>query len=490
MAHGALASTLTVAARGWSQVAAVVLLLAAGRYLDIDAFGEFAVASALAMMLTQWVGVGCYERVLSCHAAGPAHDTGLLINSLSALAMAAIGMLVGVAAFYIYGSWTIAAMVWLLAPLALPAGWRSAGEAAMIGEGRLVRFAVSTIAIETLALGLGVAALLADQGVYALVAAKYVQLALGGPVLLICAGRWPRLRFDREEAQKIYTLWRSLIVDRVLSYFQNYSADLLLGALLSPAAAGVYRISLRVVSLVNAVIADPLRSLGWTMLARAKAQGQSTSHGVEAMIGLAYVLLSGPLALLALTGGGLAVLALGTQWAQAGPVIALLAGAAMVMLPSLLSEAAFGVAGATHQLPRQRAIFVVVALLLMVVAAPFGPAWTAASQLAASLISLGVVLRGQSTYLDVRPAGYAPLAGRALIAAAAAVAAATLAGHLPSVVDSPLRAVSEVVVGMTVYVVLVLGSPAMRDSLLGFARAVAGPAPSPSPAGLTAAVAA
>lgn len=475
MNRGAVSSTLTIAARGWTQIAAVTLLLVAGRSLDITSFGEFAVASALTLMLSQWVGVGCYERVLSVHGAHRAADTSFMINTVSALAMVAAGLAMGGVAHLVYRSSTIATMVLLLAPLALFAGWRSAAEAAMLGEGKLIRYALSTIAIETAGLGFGVVWLINGEGVYGLVAAKYVQFAIGGPAFLLLVGRLPRLAFDRAEATAIFALWRSLILDRVLGYFQNYSADLLLGALLSPAAAGLYRISLRIVSLVTTIITDPLRSLGWTVLAKGARGGGSVARDSESMIGLVYALLCGPLALLALVGGDLAVLALGPQWAAAGPVIALLALAAIVMVPAAVSEAAFGVVGAIRELPRQRIVFVATALVLMIAAARFGPAWTAASQLVASIVSLGVVLRAHRAHLGVRIGGYAGVAGWTIGMAILAVCAAEVAVWATGASAVAWRAALQLAVGAPVYVAGVLLHSGVRSGLGTFSRAVGAP---------------
>ncbi|MET0251761.1 MAG: oligosaccharide flippase family protein [Novosphingobium sp.] len=472
MERGALASMLIVAARGWTQVAAVALLLVAGRYLDVTSFGEFAVASALTVMLSQWVGVGCYERVLSVHGEERAADTGFVINSLSSLVMVVLGLGVAVLASYIYQSATITWMTAIMAPLALFAGWRSAGEATLLGKGRMIRFALATLIVETAALAVGAIALIEGKGVFALVAAKYIQFAIGGPAFLLMVGRLPRLLLDRAEASEIARLWRSLIADRVLGYFQNYSADLVLGALLSPAAAGVYRISLRIVSLVNTVIADPLRSLAWTILARTRREGRSTAAIAESMIGLVYVLLSGPLIVLALVGGDLAVAALGERWAQTGPVIALLALASLVLVPSLVSEAAFGVTGTVRELPRQRLVIVGVSLVLMVAAARFGVAWTAASQLLASLVSVAVVVRAQRVHVGMRVSGYAPIAASALAAATAAVAIGAGAEELFGLTGVGPRAALQLGVGMAVYLGLVVLHSGARESLVGFTRLV------------------
>ena len=52
-------------ARAWTQLTAAVLLLLSARVLTPTEVGIFSLASALTIVLTQWVGVGTYEYIIA-----------------------------------------------------------------------------------------------------------------------------------------------------------------------------------------------------------------------------------------------------------------------------------------------------------------------------------------------------------------------------------------------------------------------------------------
>ena len=87
-------SVLLFAARGWSQLAALILMLAAGRYLSITQFGEFTLAAAVALMLNQFMGVGTFEYVIKHNGERDAPHTAFWVNILLGLAYWAGGSLI------------------------------------------------------------------------------------------------------------------------------------------------------------------------------------------------------------------------------------------------------------------------------------------------------------------------------------------------------------------------------------------------------------
>ncbi len=56
--------SLLFVSRAWTQLASAILLLTSARVLSPADVGVFSLASALVMVLTQWVGVGTYEYVI------------------------------------------------------------------------------------------------------------------------------------------------------------------------------------------------------------------------------------------------------------------------------------------------------------------------------------------------------------------------------------------------------------------------------------------
>lgn len=459
-----IASTLLFVARAWTQVAAVVLLLVAGRVLNMTEFGEFTIASAVAMLLNQFVGIGAYEYVIRSPDQRDAPSTAFWLNSVLSLAYMAVGVLIASVSGSLFRSGAVATLVFLLIPLALPAGWRNVAGAVMIRDDRIGRQGLTNMVVESLALGLGVFGLLAGWGNVALVASRYVQAGLGAILFMAAAGWRPRLVFHRAEAAAMMRLWRSLIVDRGLGYFQSYGADLLLGIFMNPAAAAVYRMGARIVALVTTIVYEPMRTINWSLLARVHARHGSIHVASERIIGCVYLLLFGPIMLLCLLGGDLAVLALGRQWYITGDIIALLCVATLLTLPVQLSEPAFGVLGAIHRLPVQRMITVSVSLLLLLLLARLGPVAAAASQVVGAALTFVVTALMQRRVIGVHPLNYVREFLVAALCAGVAVAVGSQMVRLGAGVPRTVMLVVQIGISLAVYAGLILAL--RRDALI------------------------
>lgn len=462
-----------VAAKGWSQAASIVLLLAAGRTLSVEEFGLFALASALTMVLNQWVGVGAYEYVIREVDRRDAGSTAFWLNTAVGGVLAVVGVIAGLASARAFGAPRLQGLVLLLVPLTLPAGWRSAMEAVLVKEGRLQAAGMAGIVADALGLAAALYGLLSGWGIMALVANKAV-LFLSGPVLFALFGRWlPRLRFNRADAVGIGRLAASLYPDRLLGYIQAYGPDLVLGALLNPAAVALYRMGARTVVTFTSIVSESIRVLGWRQLASTRMKTGGLAEETERLVGVAALVSIGPLVGLAILGGDALSLVLGDKWAASGPVVAYLALAAVFFLAGGVSEPALGVVGAARWLGVIRAVNVAINVSFLLAFAHRGPAAAAASQLWAATTEFVLVSFWHRRLLGVRVLRYA--AEVAAPAAAAGGMAITIylvraqAGQLPPLV----RLALEATVGALVYgsVVLTFLRPRLRDAASFFHRA-------------------
>ncbi|MDR3508847.1 MAG: oligosaccharide flippase family protein [Caulobacteraceae bacterium] len=452
-----MASSLLFVARAWSQLIAVILLLVAGRFLNINDFGEFTLAAAVALMLNQFMGIGTYEYVIRNAGERNAPTTAFWVNVLLAIAYILIGGLIALASGKVFRSERVMVLVMLMIPLSLPAGARSVAESVLVRDGRIGQLAITSIAVESLALAVGVGGLMTGWGVYSLVASRYVQSGISAFIFLAVARWLPAIEYSKLQAREMMHLWRSMIVDRGLSYFQNYGADLLLGAFMTPAAVAIYRIGARIVALVTTIVYEPMRTINWRILSLLHARHGAIQDSTELIIGCVYLVLVGPIVLLGLTGGDLATIALGNQWHETGMAIMLLCAAALLALPQQLSEPAFGVAGAIKQLPLQRGITLLVSLGLLLALARFGPVGAAASQMVAAAISFIVTAVMQNRVLGIHPRNYLRNMAYALLAGLVAGGAAELVAHFTMTLSMRLRLPLMIVAGVAVYGVIILG---------------------------------
>lgn len=448
-------SILLFAARGWSQLSALVLMLVAGRFLGLNDFGEFTLAAAVALMLNQFMAVGTFEYVIRHAEERDAPNTAFWVNMMLGAAYWLGGMLIAFIAGRVFRSDTVAMLVYLMVPLSLPAGARSTAESILVRDGRLGSMAVTSIVVETTALAVGITGLLTGWGVLSLVATRYVQSGVASLIFLAVARWTPSFRYSQAQASGMMRLWRSMIVDRGLGYFQNYGADLLLGWFMSPAAVAIYRMSSRIIALVTTIVYEPMRTINWRILSRIHSNGGEIGRATELIIGCIYLLLLGPLLLLGITGGDVTVFALGPQWRGTEMVIMFLSISALFGLPSQLSEPGFGVAGEIRRLPLQRIITISISISMLFVFARYGPVGAAASQMAAAALGFLVTAIIQNRVLGVRPRHYMVNGGYALAAGLMAVGLAKLFEDFAPDMPHVVRLSAMVLIDVAIYAGLV-----------------------------------
>lgn len=334
--------------RAWNQGSAIILVIVAGHMLSVSDFGNFALASALTMILSQWVGVGIYETVIS-NTDVELRQTAFWVNTITSSILCIVGFSI---ALVLDGSERyhyLAPVVACLSILTFPAGWRSHIESILICEGRLGAVALSNMISDTLALLVGLVGLYLHFGIYSLLMSRFVQF-FSTPAALWMFARWvPQLKFDVTDAKRMWKFASTIYADRVLGYFQNYGADLFLGLLFAAEAVAFYRMGARFISIILVLINDPLRTLSWRALSRCPDRDQLISEILKFMRS-SFVIFVGPLVLISFLSKDIVNFALGSRWASSSSVISILALSALVAVPGVVTEAALGAVGGTKWL--------------------------------------------------------------------------------------------------------------------------------------------
>ena len=256
--------------------------------------------------------------------------------------------------------------------------------------------------------GAGLAAiglLLAGWGLWALVAQIYVRLAL---LVLALVGLGPRLAVawpDRGGIGEVLRWSASRFGSVTVSFLANYSGDLVLGVVFSPAASGLYRASNRMVTALADMFIQPAGMLAMTTLAAQRARGGEGASGAWLRLGGLFAVLGWPaLAVLALFADRLVPLALGPAWAAAGPVVAVFCLARMAGLITAVASAALVVADRQGRVLAVQTAAAVATAGLTILAAPLGAmgaaiAATAVAVLAAAVLGWAALRRDEHAAL-------------------------------------------------------------------------------------------
>ena len=402
-------AVIAMAARVSGQIAMVAVTLVATRKLAPADFGIFAIAGALVMLARTMLYTGPFEYLLKAPVeregplAGACLAATLLVSSGWVLLLGALGF----AAPVLFRGGGVAPVILALAPSVLVAAMAAFAESLMLRSGAVRRYYAITVGVEV---GAGIAAiglLLMGWGLWALVAQIYVRLAL---LVLALGGLGPRMALGRPQRADIAEVLRwsaSRFGSVMVGFLANYSGDLVLGVVFSPAAAGLYRASNRMVTALADMFVQPAGMLAMTTLAAERAHGAKPDHANGAWLRLAglFAVLGWPaLAVLALFAQRIVPLALGPAWAAAGPVVAVFCLARMAGLVTAVASAALVVADRQGRVLGVQTVAAITTAGLTVLAAPLGAlgaavAATAVAVLAASVLAVSALRREEHAAL-------------------------------------------------------------------------------------------
>ena len=385
---GSFTAVIAMAARASSQLALLGVTLVATRTLAPADFGVFAIAAAFLTLSRTMLYTGPFEYVLEAPEADGAKvaSAGLAANLVVALGWVILLCAAGLAAPFVFRGAGVALLLFCLAPsnlLAALAGW----EEAMVLRGQQVRRYYATTVITEIAAGLGAAILLVmGWGLWALVAQVYARLAIFIVAYRAVLHLPPLPRTSLRETRRVLGWAWSRYGSVLVGFLANYSGDLLLGAVFSPAASGLYRAGNRVVSALADMFVQPAGLLVTTGLAAERSRGGGGDGAWLRLSGLFGALCWPALAGLAVVADEIAPVLLGPAWAGAGPIIAVFCLARMAALPIAVASAVLVIEDRQHSVLWIQSAAALATAALTLALASHGPM---AAALATTLVALG-----------------------------------------------------------------------------------------------------
>jgi O-antigen/teichoic acid export membrane protein len=426
---GAVTALTGMFGRAANQVIALLVTLLAARWLTPVAFGEFAIASALAMLSRALLYAGAFEYLLKAPKDEDANTECLVVNLALALGMTALLALTSLIATPLFRAPDLSWLILALAPSSLLSAAANWQESQLLKSGRLrTYYAVTTIA-EIAAAIVTVGLIVAGFGLGALVVQIYTRLSsLVVTYRVFQRPTWSRV-FSFDKAWRIARWSSARFGATIINFLSNYSADILLGIFLSPGATGLYRASHRMVTGVSDLINNPTRITSMTVFSRQAAHGADSGH-LWPRIAAATALLgwTGLAGLAAISSQGVS-LVLGPRWAGAGPVVAILClqrACALidgVTIPMLVAYSHVRIV-LTVQIASA-----IGGLILLILMAPYGVVATAIASVIAAVASSGLLIILAARRFSGMLAGLPRVALVALVPAILTGASAWAAGR-------------------------------------------------------------
>ena len=296
-----------------------------------------------------------------------------------------------------FGQPGIGRLIWLLLPsnlLTAIAAWQ---ESLILRTGRLRSYYGITFVSEAIPAVIAILLLLQGFGTLALVAQTYARNAILLVAYLAMGCTIWSHRFSWAAMGKVLRWSFSRYLSVLVDFAMSYGADIFLGAFLSPAAAGLYRASNRIVVAVGEMFAHPANLIARSVFSQRAAEGRHSDDVWPLVLSAAAVVGWSALGGLIVSAGLIVPLALGPMWAAAAPLVAIIAVARAGGLLQAVASALLVAYDRQNRLFAIQCVSTLATLAILAIVAHFGvePATIAVTlvSLATSLWMLGVALR-------------------------------------------------------------------------------------------------
>lgn len=452
--------------RGCGQLAQLIIVVTAARYLGPAEFGVFALVSAVAFVLLRVAEAGWSEFIISWRGDDTAYQGAMTAGLAAGGLLASVGLCAAfVLEMFEAGPATAPLMalfsIWvLLSTLAAVQG------GILVKRERVVRLSILQIAGEAVGLAVTLLSLAHGDGVLALIYGRLAQqillVGVGFALTRVFPGHLP----DRAMRVAMSDFYRNILLARLLAILRLYAATFLIGAFLGPASVGFYRVAERLMGAFGELLGEPVRMLAWLTLGPAARRVGSDPAAIRAALRetanryfpLMVALAVPPFVLVGMYTSEIVVFVLGEEWRAAAPIAAILAGARLVLVPAAATEVVLSLVGEVRRAPRISLINCVVAVVLVLIAAQFDTIAVAFAELAGSIVAFATTVWLQSRYggIDWREIGRRSLfvvpALAVGIGCAYGISEALAGVALPAIV----RAILACIVALLAYAAVVL----------------------------------
>lgn len=379
--------------RAWTQASAFLVVVVAGRALDSQEFGIFAIAAVFITVLSTIMYSGIYEYIIQIDDFGAVADTCFWINfGIAAIGAAMMMIAAPIVADAVRAPQLEGVMLWL-APSAMIAALTSWQEALVLRRRNVSGYYVIWFFAETGSAALAIGLFFYGFKIGALIGYRYSQTILTSLGYTIYIRHFPRFVFHIGQARLALAFASRLYGSRLIGILSNYSADLIIGILASPAQAGVYRLASRTVFGVSEIWFQPIKTIAWVRFSSAlRSRAGLDQEWLVLMMVLSMV------AWPAL--GGVAVLSrqltdtvFGTAWSAAAPIVTILAFAKSAELFEVFLDPLLTLSGHLHRLLWIRAAASIVAVGGFLSLAHLGAAHAAWAQAGTYLLLAAVTVK-------------------------------------------------------------------------------------------------
>jgi polysaccharide transporter, PST family len=309
-----------------SRVVGSIVFIVLARLLDPMAFGTVALASFFVVLISVLVESGFGEALIQRKEVTRSDlDTAFWVSNAIGVALALIMMGSAGAIGALFDQPELAPVLRVLSLVFVFAGLASVPQALLRRE-----FAFRTIAfrglVATLAGGaVGVGMALAGFGVWSLVGQMLSNAVVGTLVLWLACSWRPGRAVSRSSLVELIRFGHNIVGERVTLFVSRRSDDFLIGLVLGPVALGLYTAAYRILLLVTEIIIWTIESVAFPLFSRLHRDAERAKRAFYAGTELCSAVATPAFLALAVIAPELILVAFGSQWTGAIPVMQVLA---------------------------------------------------------------------------------------------------------------------------------------------------------------------
>lgn len=269
----------------------LVVFLCLARWLMPQAFGVMALVNTVLSLVLVLSELGLGDALVQRHRLGPrTRDTAFWLSLGGAVCLALLLAAVAWPLAWAYGQPEVATITWAAMPLVVMVAFNTVPQALLQRELSFRPLAVKTLtgSLAGALTGLGLA--LNGAGVWSLIGQQLVSAAVSLGLLWWLAQWRPRWRFSRKVAWGLLGFARHVLLARGLNIVASKVDDAVIGAVLGPAALGIYAVASRLRLALEQVFCQGVDAVALSAFSRLAGNHPALAHGYLHATRLAFSL--------------------------------------------------------------------------------------------------------------------------------------------------------------------------------------------------------
>lgn len=359
-------------ARVGSQSMTLILLLLAGRFLTVELFGVFVLASILMNFATLQMYSGIYQYVMREPTFHQTKGTALSLQILVAIGFVILTLLVSGLALLAGWGELLAALIAATAPITILSMIASWQEANILRDGDVKYYYAALLLSEFTGFVVGVVMLINDFGVWSLIASRYVAGLLMMWLFSYRAGKLPRPTWNSADVRDILRYSAGLYGNASLGFFSAYGAALILGGFMNATAVGLFRMGARTANAAFDIFAQTFRVLTWQAVGRMAREERLSSELWTRLLAVNLMIMILVLGTLSILAEDLTLILLGEDWLGMVPILQILCWVRVFSSADQIAAAQLAAAGQTKFLFQVRLVEAAILLILLLASVQFG----------------------------------------------------------------------------------------------------------------------